>query len=73
MRVLVTGATGFLGRHLVAALRGAGHEVVGTGFGHELALPGVGILEEFHASPCPCRARTIERGPDEVKPRGAIP
>ncbi|HNU83872.1 MAG TPA: NAD-dependent epimerase/dehydratase family protein, partial [Thermoanaerobaculia bacterium] len=45
MRVLVTGATGFLGRHLVAALRGAGHEVVGTGFGHELALPGVALHE----------------------------
>ena len=45
MRVLVTGATGFLGRHLVAALRGAGHEVVGTGFGHELTLPGVTLHE----------------------------
>lgn len=27
-RVLVTGATGFLGRHLVSALQGKGHEVV---------------------------------------------
>ncbi len=28
MRVLLTGAAGFLGTHLVAALHGAGHEVV---------------------------------------------
>src|SRR5262249_23290700 len=27
-RFLVTGATGFLGRHLVTRLRGAGHEVI---------------------------------------------
>jgi len=30
-RILVTGASGFIGRHLVAALRQAGHEVVGVG------------------------------------------
>jgi dihydroflavonol-4-reductase len=29
VRFLVTGATGFVGRHLVGALEGAGHEVVG--------------------------------------------
>ncbi|HEX3149546.1 MAG TPA: NAD-dependent epimerase/dehydratase family protein [Gemmataceae bacterium] len=29
MRCLITGATGFVGRHLIAALRAAGHEVVG--------------------------------------------
>jgi GDP-4-dehydro-6-deoxy-D-mannose reductase len=29
MRCLITGATGFVGRHLAAALREAGHEVVG--------------------------------------------
>lgn len=29
-RVLVTGASGFIGRHLVAALRSAGHQVVGA-------------------------------------------
>jgi GDP-L-fucose synthase len=31
MTVLVTGATGFLGRHLVASLRGDGHEVIALG------------------------------------------
>jgi nucleoside-diphosphate-sugar epimerase len=30
MRVLLTGATSFLGGHLLSALEGAGHEVVGT-------------------------------------------
>ena len=30
LRILVTGAGGFIGRHLVAALRAAGHEVVGA-------------------------------------------
>ena len=36
MRVLITGMTGFVGRHLVAHLIGEGHEVVGT------LLPGAG-------------------------------
>ena len=31
-RLLVTGATGFLGRELVAAANAAGHQVVGTGY-----------------------------------------
>ena len=30
MRVLVTGASGFIGRHLVARLGAEGHEVVGA-------------------------------------------
>ena len=30
MRCLITGATGFVGRHLIAALRAAGHECVGV-------------------------------------------
>lgn len=37
MRVLVTGAGGFLGRHLVDGLRGAGHEV--TAAGHDTEWP----------------------------------
>jgi len=36
VRVLITGMTGFVGRHLVAHLIGEGHEVVGT------LLPGAG-------------------------------
>jgi GDP-4-dehydro-6-deoxy-D-mannose reductase len=31
MKVLITGAAGFVGRHLAEQLGGAGHEVVGTG------------------------------------------
>lgn len=34
MRVLVTGANGFVGRHLTAALHARGHEVVAAGHGH---------------------------------------
>ncbi|HTD37945.1 MAG TPA: GDP-mannose 4,6-dehydratase [Candidatus Limnocylindrales bacterium] len=40
MRVLVTGARGFVGRHLTAALRARGHEVVEADHGpHDDALP----------------------------------
>lgn len=38
MRVLITGAAGFVGRHLAAHLSGAGHDVVGTGRAPEAAV-----------------------------------
>jgi GDP-4-dehydro-6-deoxy-D-mannose reductase len=38
MRVLVTGASGFVGRHLIDALRAGGHEPVAAGGPHD-ALP----------------------------------
>lgn len=41
MRILVTGAAGFFGRHLCRHLQAAGEEVVGTGLGGEIAPPGV--------------------------------
>lgn len=39
MKVLVTGAAGFVGRHLVAGLRAAGHEVLGVGRGEPVDEP----------------------------------
>lgn len=42
MKVLLTGATGFIGRHLAAALTQAGHEVVAVVRRPGRALPGVG-------------------------------
>ncbi|NWD73952.1 SDR family oxidoreductase [Pseudomonas gingeri] len=42
MKVLLVGATGFVGRHLLTALNAAGHEVIATSRGHHLrSLPGV--------------------------------
>ena len=40
MRVLVTGATGFVGRHLLDALRVAGHDAIAAGGPHD-AAPGI--------------------------------
>lgn len=56
MRVLVTGAAGFVGRHAVRELRGRGHEVVAAsleGFAVEDAIPlalDVRRLEEVRAA-----------------------
>lgn len=52
-KALITGATGFLGRHLAAALAGAGVEVVGTAraTGHDILrdeLPLDGVDHVFH-------------------------
>ena len=55
MRVLVTGGTGFLGRHLVWRLNAAGHEVVFTGRDRRRAsvvLAGVARIE--------CAVRSVE-------------
>lgn len=48
MRILVLGAAGFIGRHIVARLLADGHEVVGTARavrGLERALPGARFVE----------------------------
>lgn len=45
MRVLVTGASGFVGRHVVACLQEAGDEVAGTCWGECANLPSVELHE----------------------------
>ena len=54
MRVLVTGATGFVGTHLVPRLEAAGHEVWGThrpGVALAAVLPRVRLLPLEVADP----------------------
>jgi GDP-L-fucose synthase len=46
MRILVTGATGFLGRHLVEALRTQAHDVVGLG-SKDVDLRYAGALDRY--------------------------
>lgn len=43
MRVLLTGATGFIGRNLIPVLQGAGHEVIGVG--RQVARPAGSSME----------------------------
>lgn len=45
MRVLITGATGFLGHHLAAALHQRGVEVFGTSLAGEPGPPGVALCD----------------------------
>jgi nucleoside-diphosphate-sugar epimerase len=59
MRVLVTGAGGFVGRHLVPHLRAAGHDVTPTARG------GAGMLHLDDASPDAAWAAAL-RGQDAV-------
>jgi GDP-L-fucose synthase len=48
MRFLVTGATGFLGRHLVSALKRDGHDVIALG-SRDADLTDAGSLDRFNA------------------------
>lgn len=41
MRILLTGATGFIGRHLAQALAGAGHHVIGVARHPPPTVPGI--------------------------------
>ena len=49
MKILVTGAGGFVGRHLTKELRQAGHEVIMTGLIAE-TLEGLGRIEVLDIS-----------------------
>jgi len=48
-RVLITGPTGFVGRHLLVLLRSHGARVTGIGLGHPDDLLAEGALEAWHA------------------------
>lgn len=43
--VLITGATGFVGEHLLRRLAGADAHVVGTGLSHSLNVPGTTVVQ----------------------------
>jgi nucleoside-diphosphate-sugar epimerase len=62
-RILITGASGFVGRHAAVALAQAGHEVVATGR-HPRALPGVGWRPCDLLEPGPAEALLRDLRPD---------
>ncbi len=51
MKVLVTGAGGFIGRALVPVLRAAGHDVVATSRDAATVIPGVTVKAGFELGP----------------------
>ncbi|MBM4365148.1 MAG: NAD(P)-dependent oxidoreductase [Deltaproteobacteria bacterium] len=83
MRVLVTGAAGFCGRHLCAALRAQGHEAWAAG--HDAAYPVdfrlVELVAElftearpelvFHLA-CTSHPADLQRGPAEVQTENVV-
>lgn len=61
MRILITGVTGFIGRHLAAALLADGHRVSGCAVGEGMTVPGVDVadvdlLDESSLADVVCRA-----------------
>lgn len=63
MRALVTGASGFVGKYLVEALRGAGNDVVGAGGPHD---GGAGFVPIDLTDPETIRAAFDLAAPDAV-------
>ncbi|TSC64406.1 MAG: GDP-D-mannose dehydratase [Parcubacteria group bacterium Gr01-1014_106] len=65
MRVLVTGADGFVARHLVPVLRDAGHEVIGTAFDIAAAADlGIAVLPLDITNPEACGAVVRDVAPE---------
>ena len=62
MRVLVTGATGFVGRHLLDALRAAGHEPVAAGGPHDAEPLALDLLD----------APSVQRAVDAAAPDAIV-
>src|SRR5271166_4784128 len=68
MRIVITGATGFIGTHLASSLRQAGHEIVTLGRGHSpsdaaQAFEGAGAVVHLAGEP------VAQRWSPEVKQR----
>lgn len=67
MRALVTGAAGFAGRHLCAALAAGGHDVLGTGLAGTPALPkGVAWADLDVTDGAACRALLAAARPEWI-------
>lgn len=67
MRVLLTGATGFIGSHLLLALRAAGHEVVAVARKPGRVIPGVRwVTGDFSRDHAPADWASAVTGVDAV-------
>lgn len=66
MRVLVTGATGFIGRHLAAELLAAGHQVWGASTDTEAKIDGVELLHADITDQVDMARMIVESDPNAV-------